>query len=104
MPKTHTPSIPLPPGAEKWNRALVGAFRKGCLARLSGSPLDACPYADTRKTNGGLTWSRAYRTAWDDGWRWADQNAKEFWLCATSSRNQPSFARDGRLDKGYFSC
>lgn len=51
-----------------WNRAMVGAFKKGANACLLGHPIDACPYDDRRKEDGRLTWSRAFRATWVDGW------------------------------------
>ena len=54
-----------------WNRALVGSFKKGANAYALGLGLDSCPYDDKRKTNGKLTWSRAYIVAWRDGWKYA---------------------------------
>lgn len=59
----------LPHGAERWNRAHRGAFLKGQCARIAGEPITACPYPDTRKWNGKLTWSRVYVKCWMDGWR-----------------------------------
>lgn len=51
-----------------WRRsALDGAFAKGFEAARSGAPRKA-PYRDTRKADGRITWSRAFRTAWCDGW------------------------------------
>lgn len=49
-----------------------GAFRKGYMARISGASLAACPYADKRNDFGRLTWSRAFQSAWTDGWRYAE--------------------------------
>jgi hypothetical protein len=48
-----------------------GAFLKGCAAHLAGEPIANCPYSDKRKANGRLTWSRAYISAWRDGWEYA---------------------------------
>lgn len=62
----------LPDGADRWNRAMLGAFRKGMRAALSGEPITACPYRDHRKPSGGLSWSRSFICAWEDGWRWGD--------------------------------
>lgn len=64
----------LPHNFMRWNRALRGAFLKGATARINGETIDVCPYADIRKPDGKLTWSRAYRTAWFDGWTYADQD------------------------------
>lgn len=52
---------------------LEGAERKGAVAYLAGEPITACPYADHRKPNGGLSWSRAFGNAWRRGWRKAEQ-------------------------------
>jgi ribosome modulation factor len=54
--------------------ALEGAYRKGLVAALEGASRDACPYRDVRKWDGRLTWSRAFRTAWFDGWAHATNN------------------------------
>lgn len=50
------------------NKAWIGAWKKGIEARKAGFPIEACPYADKRKWNGKLTWSRAFIRAWEDGW------------------------------------
>lgn len=50
-----------------------GARRKGGEAARQGLPLSACPYADKRSNSGRLTWSRAFRSAWFDGYREACQ-------------------------------
>lgn len=51
------------------NRALLGAIRKGIAARVAGLTEADCPYADHRKPDGRLSWSRAYRNAWFEGFR-----------------------------------
>jgi len=51
------------------NRAFAGAYRKGREAYIAGVLVDECPYSDHRKISGKLTWSRAFRTAWRDGWQ-----------------------------------
>ena len=58
----------IPSGFEKWNPAMRGAYSKGYAAGLSGADVDSCPYDDKRKDCGRLTWSRAFRCAWRDGW------------------------------------
>lgn len=58
-----------PPRFETWNKALQGAYRKGYEAGKKGTPEDECPYQDKRKYNGKITWSRAFRSAWFDGWK-----------------------------------
>lgn len=47
--------------------ALDGAFRKGQEAFRAGDGPNDCPYQDKRKADGRLTWSRAFRTAWREG-------------------------------------
>ncbi len=58
-----------PPGFFRWNRSLQGAYRRGEEDCRAGVALDDCPYADTRTRRGAVSWSRAYRSAWADGWR-----------------------------------
>ena len=58
----------IPPGFDRWNRALQGAYRKGHAAGAAGEDISACPYSDKRKLCGRLTWSRAFNRAWEDGW------------------------------------
>lgn len=48
--------------------ALQAAYRKGFEAGVAGLASDTCPYSDRRKHDGRLTWSRAFRSAWFDGW------------------------------------
>ena len=54
---------------QSWNPAMRGAYMKGAYAAEAGQPLDSCPYKDKRKEDGRITWSRAFRYAWQDGWR-----------------------------------
>lgn len=64
-----------PPNFESWNRALRGAYKKGAAAAEAGQPIEACPYRDKRKPSGRLSWSRAFISAWHDGWNdWRQQN------------------------------
>jgi ribosome modulation factor len=58
-----------PEGFKNWNRALRGAYIKGYQAAIRGDDSGSCPYADKRKYSGGLTWSRSFISAWDDGYR-----------------------------------
>jgi hypothetical protein len=46
------------------NQAHFGAYMKGYR-----DPTGTNPYNDKRKWNGGLTWSRSYQTAFDEGQR-----------------------------------
>lgn len=61
------------------NKAFQGAFAKGERAALSEQPRKN-PYIDKRKDDGRLTFSRAFRTAWFDGYDSAmkemDENPK----------------------------
>lgn len=50
------------------------AERKGREAFLAGKAYRDCPYEDKRTWRGAVTWSRAFRTAWFDGF---DAAAKE---------------------------
>ena len=50
------------------NRALLGAVKKGIAAKAAGFQETACPYQDKRKPSGKLSWSRAFRYAWFDGY------------------------------------
>lgn len=61
----------LPDRYQQWNPAWRGAFKKGIQAHRDGLPLSACPYKDKRKPDGRLSWSRAFITAWCDGWKWS---------------------------------
>lgn len=56
-----------PSGFFSWNPAMRGAFSKGANAAAEGRSLSNCPYVDHRKSNGRLTWSRAFEAAWRDG-------------------------------------
>jgi len=68
-----TTELTMPEGYERWNRAHLGAFKKGAAHFLAGGSLDMCPYEDHRKPSGRLSWSRSFIGAWQDGWRWAQQ-------------------------------
>lgn len=68
--------FPWPEHMGRWNRAHVGSYRKGVIARFSSESLDACPYQDKRKPSGRLSWSRSFIAAWEDGWRAADRHIK----------------------------
>jgi ribosome modulation factor len=65
------------------NRALLGAMRKGIAAKAAGEPRSSCPYHDVRKLDGRLTWGRAFRKAWFDGYDGtltdADKRALQAW-------------------------
>lgn len=49
------------------NKAILGAMRKGIAARAAGALRSSCPYHDVRRLDGRLTWGRAFRRAWFDG-------------------------------------
>lgn len=64
-----------PPNFDSWNPAMRGAYKKGARAAETGEPIESCPYKDKRKQDGRLTWSRAFSSAWCDGWNdWRQQN------------------------------
>lgn len=65
-----------PEGFDKWNPAMRGAFKKGYEAYQIKQPKTANPYTDKRKDCGRLTWSRAFRACWQDGWEWAEKQSK----------------------------
>lgn len=52
-----------------WNRALIGAYKKGQEAARKGLSIESCPYKDKRKPSGRLTWSRSFISAWEDGFK-----------------------------------
>jgi hypothetical protein len=56
------------------NKALVSVHKRGAAARLQGLPLEANPYDDKRQSNGRITYARAFRRAWDEGWWKQDKN------------------------------
>jgi hypothetical protein len=62
-----------PQGFDLWNPAMRGAYKKGYQARMDGAPR-VSPYADKRKWDGRLTWSRAFERAWTDGYDAASQD------------------------------
>lgn len=51
----------------KVSKNLIGAYNKGIKAKQEGKSLKDCPYKDKRKIDGRLTWSRAFKKAWEDG-------------------------------------
>lgn len=61
----------LPSDSYRWNKAILGTFKKGILSHQAGQPIEACPYGDKRKPDGRLSWSRSFIAAWRDGWRWS---------------------------------
>ncbi len=56
------------------NKALRGATKKGYLAHLCHVSRTDNPYPDHRTFDGSVTFSRAFRTAWRDGWDMAADN------------------------------
>ena len=44
------------------------AHQRGFVAGLKNKPVLDCPYPDVRTRQGHVTFSRAYRTYWFDGW------------------------------------
>ncbi len=51
------------------NKAIEGARRKGREARKQGKNQTDNPYGDARTWYGGVTFARAFRRAWDAGWK-----------------------------------
>jgi ribosome modulation factor len=49
----------------------------GARARQKGVPRAKCPYKDLRTTRGAVTFSRAFRTAWFNGWDKEDKRIRE---------------------------
>jgi hypothetical protein len=62
----------LPEDSYKWNKAMLGSFKKGILAHQEGKKLSDCPYKDKRVDSGRLSWSRSFIRAWQDGFRWSE--------------------------------
>ena len=60
--------------------ALRGAFRKGYVAWYNHPVKGSNPYPDHRKKDGRLTFSRAFRRAWEYGFATANRE----YLCRTS--------------------
>lgn len=73
---------PLPPLFENWNPAMRGAYLKGRTAFTDGNAIETCPYKDKRKLSGGLSWSRAFIRAWEDGYRDAERFAEHLQAAA----------------------
>jgi hypothetical protein len=56
------------------NRAFQSAFRRGIRDRLAGVSRRRNPYPDHGTFyHNGVTFSRAFRRYWTDGWKAADQ-------------------------------
>lgn len=70
------------------SRALWSARMKGLDAGLAGEPIESCPYQDKRKLDGRITFSRAFRRAWFDGWNEAT-NDREQALITAKYRSPP---------------
>lgn len=68
--------IPDPPGSERWNRAMLGAYRRGYRACLAGY-IGLAPYVDKRKRSGRVSWSRAFIRTWEQGYYDAMSNCPE---------------------------
>jgi ribosome modulation factor len=77
-----------PNGFSLWNPAMRGAYRKGYAAGESGFSVLTCPYQDKRKKDGRLTWSRAFESAWVDGWRDGVEAMKSAAITAYYSEKQ----------------
>jgi hypothetical protein len=67
-------AIPYP--ANMRGSALRGAFRKGWEAFWAGRTLLSNPYPDKRtRYQNSVTFSRAFRRHWAEGWRAGEQEA-----------------------------
>ena len=56
------------------NRAFQSAFRRGIRDRLAGQPCQRNPYPDHGTFyHNGVTFSRAFRRYWTDGWEAAER-------------------------------
>jgi hypothetical protein len=56
------------------NRAFQSVFRRGIRDRLAGASRQQNPYPDHGTFyHNGVTFSRAFRRYWTDGWKAADQ-------------------------------
>lgn len=51
------------------NKHFEIAWRKGYAAAHNGAKKSDCPYKDHRTKRGGVTFSRAYRNAWMEGFK-----------------------------------
>lgn len=51
----------------KVSKNLISAYNKGRKAKQENKSITDCPYKDKRKEDGRLTWSRAFKKAWEDG-------------------------------------
>jgi ribosome modulation factor len=68
--KIMTPSGPIN------GRAFVGAYRKGQQAARDGMSEADCPYEDLRDSyRNSVTFSRAFRRAWLEGFRVREDDA-----------------------------
>lgn len=45
-----------------------GAYIAGAAARRKGLPIEANPYGDARRPDGGATYARGFHDAWLHGW------------------------------------
>lgn len=69
------------------NPALNGAYRKGREAYIADVPRTRCPYPDHTTARGAVTFSRAFRHAWLDGWDRAQ--IEDGALCKTMQSGEP---------------
>jgi hypothetical protein len=60
-------AVPPIPAHVGYTGAYLGAFKKGWTAVWSGVAT-TCPYRDWRNGRGGITFARAFRRAWIDGY------------------------------------
>ncbi len=58
---------------KRWRGPFTFAFKAGQEARKKGTARQQCPYADKRDSyRKSVTYSRAWRRAWFDGWETID--------------------------------
>lgn len=60
--------VSTPPGFDRWNPSMRSAYANGFRAGSRGDAASTNPYQDRRQGSGRLTWSRAFRKAWREGW------------------------------------
>jgi ribosome modulation factor len=57
------------------NKALETAFQRGYEDGFKGKSKSSNPYPDIRTEGGQVTFSRAFRNAWQEGW-WQGNTAR----------------------------
>jgi len=70
------------------------AHEKGRMAFEAGEPMSANPYLDHRTDQNHVTFSRAWRHAWEDGWREAQKSRQHRVVRDTLRGFPPSVSAD----------